>query len=183
MYNFLYGRLENLVYFGGQGIVLIRNPYKAILSAYQHLRNGVHSGSDVQLRNNILEALENRDKTIDKEDFEKFAIKQIISWRDIILDWVILGGKVLVVYFEDFVKNKTGQIEKVLDFLKIPKEKERMKCVKFATLDFYRRRNNYAKEHKISKYLKKKILKIVNEVDTILKIFGHSSLPLTYLNI
>ena len=38
MYNFLYGRLENLVYFGGQGIVLIRNPYKAILSAYQHLR-------------------------------------------------------------------------------------------------------------------------------------------------
>ena len=71
----------------------------------------------------------------------------------------------------------------VLDFLKIPKEKERMKCVKFATLDFYRRRNNYAKEHKISKYLKKKILKIANEVDTILKIFGHSSLPLTYLNI
>ena len=175
--------MENLVYFGGRGILLIRNPYRAILSAYQHLRNGVHSGSDVQLRNNILEALENIDKKIDKEDFERFALKQIISWRDIILDWVILGEKVLVVYFEDFVQNKIEQMEKVFDFLKISMEKERMKCVKFATLDFYRRRNNFGKEVKISKNLKKKILKIIKEVNKILKIFGHSSLPLSYSNI
>ena len=80
--------------------------------------NGVHFGSDVQLRNNIVEALENRNKKIGTDDFEKFALNQINKWRDIILDWVILGREVLVVYFEDFVKNKTNQMEKILDFFK-----------------------------------------------------------------
>ena len=162
---------------------MVRHPYRALLSAYQHLMNGVHSGSDVQLRNNIVEALENRDKKIDKDDFEKFALDQINSWRDIILDWVILGKEVLVVYFEDFVQNKAKQMERVYDFLKISKNQERMNCVKFATLDFYRRRNKYGNDLKISKNLKKKVTKIVKEVDKILKKFGHSSLPLSYLNI
>ena len=162
---------------------MIRNPYRAILSAYQHQMNGVHSGSDVQLRNNIVEALENRNKKIDTEDFEKFAFNQINKWRDIILDWVILGREVLVVYFEDFVKNKTNQMEKVLDFLKVSKNLDRINCLRFATLDFYRRRNNYGLELKISKNLTKKVIKVTKEVDTILKKFGHSSLPLSYLKI
>ena len=162
---------------------MIRNPYRAILSAYQHQMNGVHFGSDVQLRNNIVEALENRNKKIGTDDFEKFALNQINKWRDIILDWVILGREVLVVYFEDFVKNKTNQMEKILDFLKVSKNLDRINCVKFATLDFYRRRNNYGLDLKISMDLRKKVIKVAKEVDTILKKFGQSSFPLSYLKI
>ena len=145
--------------------------------------NGVHFGSDVQLRNNIVEALENRNKKIGTDDFEKFALNQINKWRDIILDWVILGREVLVVYFEDFVKNKTNQMEKILDFLKVSKNLDRINCVKFATLDFYRRRNNYGLDLKISMDLRKKVIKVAKEVDTILKKFGQSSFPLSYLKI
>ena len=162
---------------------MIRNPYRAILSAYQHQMNGVHFGSDVQLRNNIVEALENRNKKIGTDDFEKFALNQINKWRDIILDWVILGREVLVVYFEDFVKNKTNQMEKILDFLKVSKNLDRINCVKFATLDFYRRRNNYGLDLKISMDLIKKVIKVAKEVYTILKKFGQSSFPLSYLKI
>ena len=74
-------------------------------------------------------------------------------------------------------------MERVYDFLKISENQERMNCVKFATLDFYRRRNKYGNDLKISNNLKKKVTKIVKEVDKILKKFGHSSLPLSYLNI
>ena len=174
--------MENLVYFGGRGLVLIRNPLRAILSAYQHYKNGVHSGSEVQLRNNILEALENRDKKIDYEDFEKFAFNHLNSWRDIILDWIILGKQVLVVYFEDFLENKFSQMEKVFDFLKISRDEERMKCLQYATIDFYRRKNDYAKEIRFSNNLKRKANEIVKEVDKILKRVGHPSLPNSYLN-
>ena len=38
--------------------MLIRNPYRAILSAYKHQVFGVHSGSEIRLRLNILEALD-----------------------------------------------------------------------------------------------------------------------------
>ena len=178
----MFERLENLVYFGGRGILLIRHPLLAMLSAYQHLMHGVHSGTEVQLRNNIMDALENqdRDKEIDQEDFERFALHQIKCWGDIILDWLILGKKVLVVYFEDFVRNKIDQMKKVFDFLMISIDQERMNCVKYAAIDFYKRRNSFGKEVKISKKLKKKIFKMIKKVDHILKIFGHSSLPTSY---
>ena len=163
------------------------NVFHALLTYVECLPSSSNSKTESPLLNSLARhatlALENRDKKIDKDDFEKFALDQINSWRDTILDWIILGKEVQVVYFEDFVQNKIEQMEKVFDFLKISKEKERMKCVKFATLDFYRRRNNFGKELKISKNLKKKILKIIKEVNKILKIFGYSSLPLSYLNI
>ena len=42
--NFI--RFENMLRYGGKGILIIRNPYKAIVSWYRHLRQGVHSDTD-----------------------------------------------------------------------------------------------------------------------------------------
>ena len=42
----LYFRFENILSFNGKGILLIRNPFKAIQSWYRHLQNGVHSDTD-----------------------------------------------------------------------------------------------------------------------------------------
>ena len=39
-------RLDSILYYNGRGILLIRNPYRAILSWYKHLYLGVHSDTD-----------------------------------------------------------------------------------------------------------------------------------------
>ena len=39
-------RLENILSFNGKGILLIRNPFKAIQSWYRHLQKGVHSDTE-----------------------------------------------------------------------------------------------------------------------------------------
>ena len=39
-------RFENILSYGGKGVLLIRNPYKAIASWYRHLKQGVHSDTD-----------------------------------------------------------------------------------------------------------------------------------------
>ena len=44
-YSLLF-RLDSILYYSGRGILLIRNPYRAILSWYKHLYLGVHSDTD-----------------------------------------------------------------------------------------------------------------------------------------
>ena len=78
LFSVVFFRLENLVYFQGSGILLIRNPFKAILSYYRHGVFGFHSGSKFS-----------SDVQKNKENigmfyiplFEKFAEKQISKWR------------------------------------------------------------------------------------------------------
>ena len=38
--------MDSILYYNGRGILLIRNPYRAILSWYKHLYLGVHSDTD-----------------------------------------------------------------------------------------------------------------------------------------
>ena len=53
--------------------MLIRNPYRAILSAYKHQVFGVHSGSEIRLRLNILEALDMEERQQERIDPAHFA--------------------------------------------------------------------------------------------------------------
>ena len=43
-------RLASLLQSHGRAVLLIRNPYSAVASAYRHHVLGVHSGSDIRIR-------------------------------------------------------------------------------------------------------------------------------------
>ena len=54
---------------------------------------------------------ERQQERIDPARFAKFALEHLEVWRDIITDWVVVGGaRVRVVHYEDFLRDKMGQL-------------------------------------------------------------------------
>ena len=106
-----------MVHFNGKGILLIRNPFKAILSAFRHIHFGAHSDSEIKTRINVLGALQSKqdkNKKINVEHFEMYALSHIKLWREIIEHWITLG-EVLVVHFEDVVDDKRRPLKPSLE--------------------------------------------------------------------
>ena len=169
-------RLDNLVHFSGRAVLLIRDPLGAVLSAYRHQMFGVHSGSEIRLRTNLLAALSTRERqheNIDQEHFARFALEQLDMWRNIIIDWVVLGTEVLVVHYEDFLEDKIGQLRKIIRFLGLTEDPRRLQCVQFASLEFYKRPPTNLRKKLFTDQLKSQFYKVVEEVNTILKKHGH----------
>ena len=88
-----------------------------------------------------MDALKNpvNDYFENNEQFEIFSLQHLEHWKNIILDWINNADKILIVFYEDFIEDKMRQIEKVLYHLKIQVNQNRLKCVKFASLNFYKR--------------------------------------------
>ena len=89
----MFCRFVNIVHFNGKGILLIRNPFKAILSAFRHIHFGAHSDSEIKTRMIVLGALQSKqdeNKRINVEHFEKFGLSHIKLWREIIEHWIKL---------------------------------------------------------------------------------------------
>ena len=158
---------------------MIRNPFNAIVSTYRHIRFGVHSNSDILTRINIVSALrlkKDETKKININDFETFAIKHIMIWRNIIEDWIKLG-EVLVVHFEDVVEDKVSEVERILGFLNIPLDTRRIECMKYANLDFYRRNSPKLQQNLFSEKLSNLFKNNVERVNDLLHKFGHRKIP------
>ena len=137
-------RLDNIIYFQGKGILLIRNPFDAILSAFKHKKFGTHSSSEVAFKTNILKSLNfqnNVNIKIDVNEFDRVAKEFINIWREIVEQWVELG-EVLVVHYEDVVDDKVAEVERILRYLEFIPDKRRMECMEYASLDFYKRQSD-----------------------------------------
>ena len=168
-----------MLHFNGKGILLIRNPFKAILSAFRHIHFGTHSDSEIKTRINVLGALQSKqdeNKMINVKGFEKFALSHIKLWREIIEHWIKLG-EVLVVHFEDVVDDKVYEVERVLGFLHTALDKRRIECMKYASLDFYRRRSKMMKQNLFSEQLSSIFKKNIDIVNDLLVQFGHRGIP------
>ena len=172
-------RLDNIIYFQGKGILLIRNPFDAILSAFRHKKFGTHSSSEVAMRTNILKSLNSQNKVnneINVKEFEKFAKEYITIWREIVEQWVELG-EVLVVHYEDVVDDKVAEVERILRFLEFIPDKKRMECVEFASLDFYKRQRQEDKRTFYSAELSNMVKKNIDIVNKLLLQHGHWGVP------
>ena len=179
MHLSLYFGFDNLVYFNGKGILLIRNPFKAILSAFRHQTVGVHSNSLIALRVNILSAFTHNSKeneAFNGKEFEKFVINHIKVWKEIVEDWIYLG-EVLVVHYEEVVDDKMAEVERILRFLNLDIDRRRMECLKYANLDFYRRNTPKLRNNPYTEQLSNIIKKNIDSVNNILVRFGHRGIP------
>ena len=113
---------------------------------------------------------------INVKGFEKFALSHIKLWREIIEHWIKLG-EVLVVHFEDVVDDKVYEVERVLGFLHTALDKRRMECMKYASLNFYRRRSKIRQQSLFSEQISSIFIKNIDIVNDLLVQFGHRWLP------
>ena len=169
----------NIVYFNGKGILLIRNPFKCVLSAFRHEKFGVHANSEYGLKVDIMSALryqgDDRNR-INITEFEEAALGLVNIWREIVENWVKLG-EVLVVHYEDVVSDKVTEVERMLRYLNISPDKNRLECVKYASLDFYKRHSHGGGEQFYRPQLATVFRENIAMVDELLLQYGHRGIP------
>ena len=79
-------RRQHVALFGGRGVLVIRNPYRAIISFWNHKKAG-HTNTAV------LESLES-------EEFKTFVIDQAERWLEVTQDWLELSQSCPVIFYE-----------------------------------------------------------------------------------
>ena len=127
-------RTNNLIAYGGQAVVLIRNPFDCLIAWWHH--NLANSPNDLgvdkdRLRRSLFDG---------SEDFCRFAQSEIQMWREMYLDWILLADRVVVVHYENFREGKIGELSKMLRFMGIPLDEGRLGCVERMELNDYNRR-------------------------------------------
>ena len=174
-----YFSFVNIIYFNGKGILLIRNPFRSVLSAFRHDKFGIHANTDYGLKTDILTALlyqgDDRNR-INITEFEQAALGLVNSWREIVENWVKLG-EVLVVHYEDVVSDKVAEVERMLRYLKMTPDKGRMECMKYASLDVYKRYGQRGWEQLYSQQLATVFRENIARVDRLLVQYGHRGIP------
>ena len=168
-------RFENLVYYHGKGILMIRNPFKAILSYFRHSVFGFHSNSEYTLKNYKLKAKENIG-VFYTPLFEKYAYNAIRKWRALVEDWVTVG-EVLVVHYEEIIEDKKAEVERIIKHLDIEIDTRRVKCLVYTDLDLFKRRASKMTHSPYSRPLADFILDNIRVVDKLLVKMGHKGIP------
>ncbi|OQV24781.1 putative WSCD family member [Hypsibius exemplaris] len=88
-----------------KAILLIRKPEDAILAKWNQYKTRTHTG--------IAKA-----DTYDSRDWEYFAPRAITEWKELNEYWLSQNPATLhVVQFDELLKDKRGEIKKILDFL------------------------------------------------------------------
>jgi len=102
--------------FIGGGVLIIRNPFTAIMSHWNYAKTLSHT-------------VVATDKTFCTQDFQMFTFRSISRWLELIEDWVIWSPNLLVVFYEDLVDNPIRELEKMIKYLKMPTNPERINCL------------------------------------------------------
>ncbi|XP_077985953.1 sialate:O-sulfotransferase 1-like [Glandiceps talaboti] len=101
-------------------ILLIRNPYAAIISECNRMLTG----------ENHTAYIEWSEENAQKPEFERILSDTINWYSNITLNWLKLYKRpLLVVHYEDLVQNTFVELEKILTFLNVTITDKRMECV------------------------------------------------------
>jgi len=109
-------RVNHVRQFVGGGILVIRNPYQAIISFWNWEKTNKHS---------IFAST----KSFCSLEFSEFVYKSIGRWYELIEDWIQFGENVQITFYENLVQNPIIEIIKMFSYLKLPIDKARFKCL------------------------------------------------------
>ena len=151
---------EDMEYFKGVGILIIRDPFHAIRSCWNH----IHGDAS--------------DRNIYSSAFQDFAAKEADRWFEVVRNWLILGQQVHVVFYEELVNDLEIELKKVVLFLKIKIHNERFECIKKSKFESNKRRKPKLPRNPFSSANILKINNIVNMTNAILINQGYETLPL-----
>ena len=157
-------RREHINSFKGRAIVIIRNPYKAIISNWNHMKATSNT--------KIADA-----STFKTLAFEKFVFQQSLRWLEVIEDWITFGREVHFIFYENFVDNPIEETRKLVKYLKLPIDEDRLSCLSKATTGSFLRTGHQPKipftldQHRI-------IRMMIRQADKIVKDHNNEGLPI-----
>lgn len=171
-----YYRYHNLVYYRGRGILLIRNPFLAVISFFRHQKFGHHSQSDFSNTVHKTRAREDL-QVFYTAEFGDFARGNIVRWRQIVEDWVHLGSP-LVVHSSSMTRDPSSSLGEVMAFLGLQPDPWRMECLHFSNVDYFKRKGGRLASSPYGPELEALFWREIHRVDRILRRFNHPPLPL-----
>ena len=158
----------------GRGVLMLRNPYDAIVSWWNHVKSS--SGTADTVNSEEVER-----SMAEGEEFCEFASREANLWRVLALDWITLTRDLFVMFFEDFKSDYEKELRKMLRFLKVPVSEERLACLRKHPIEQYKRKRK--KKRSIDFFCpeaRKLVQKAVIEVDEALQATYLRSLPQGY---
>ena len=151
-------RMSNIQHFKGRAVLIIRNPFAALVSSWRHVM---------------------KDISIDPSHpdhydyFQRSALSEVKVWKEIAIDWLLVGKEVMVVHYEDMVMDAREQLERVLNF---KASEDRLKCVEMFSFSKYKRKSKYIKREWIRKHLFEAVEDAIREVNMILVVRGEENI-------
>jgi len=152
--------------FGGRGILILRNPYDAVLSDHNFLFGG-HMGVGPPT-------------SFDREDWSQFVSIEAESWLSLALHWVSSAprGSLLVLHYEQVKNDLENQMLKILRFLGVPADQGRLACLLKHRNGFFRRKSKERPESlPFSKSLRTQMDLLIDNLSQYLITQGYEKLP------
>ena len=148
-------RKTHIDHFGGRGVVVVRNPYQAIISYWNWEKTGGHHTKVVPL------------STYSTREFKNFAFTGIYRWFELIDDWIKFGKDLYFVFYENLKDNPVEEIKKLMLYLGLEVDHERLGCLANHLAGSFHRISNqtenpFTEEHELM------ISSVVEKVDRIL---------------
>ncbi|XP_077995802.1 sialate:O-sulfotransferase 2-like [Glandiceps talaboti] len=109
-------------------IVVIRNPYKAMIAEHNR-KFGGHTGYATE------------DRYTKGTEWNDFVMGKSRSWTNTALMWLQHCPKVLVIHYEDLMTDLNNQLRKMLTFLNIEINQERLLCAELNSSGKFKRPN------------------------------------------
>ncbi|XP_048468622.1 WSC domain-containing protein 1 isoform X2 [Rhincodon typus] len=149
-------------------ILLIRNPYKALMAEFNRKRAG-HLGY----------ASERHWKS---KEWPEFVNTYASWWASHTLDWLKYCNRVLVVHYEDLKKNLLPQLKRMVEFLNVAVSDDRLLCVETQKDGNFKRSGLRQKDFDpFTLEMKSVINSHIEMVDDALKMKNLTGLPEEYL--
>ncbi|XP_021940466.1 WSC domain-containing protein 1-like isoform X2 [Zootermopsis nevadensis] len=110
-------RTAEMKLFQGRGILLLRNPYEALLS-YRNFLYGGHTGFAPHSR-------------FRGPEWERFATQLAVVWKELAATWInyTRGHEAMVLHFEKLHLYPHHDLSRLLDYLGISVDEQRIGCV------------------------------------------------------
>ncbi|XP_066959269.1 uncharacterized protein [Macrobrachium rosenbergii] len=107
--------LNHLEQFGRKGVVVIRNPFKALIS-HRHLDTGGHTGYAPKAH-------------FLGKGWAEFVHLKARLWRDFYVDWLTLSDDLHLTFYERVREDPVGEMRRILAHLDLPRDEGRLACV------------------------------------------------------
>jgi len=157
--------------FEGRGILILRNPYDAVLSDHNFLFGG-HMGVGPA-------------SSYDRKDWESFVTIETSAWLGMAVNWTRSSepDKLLVVHYEEVKTDLESQMRKILQFLGVEVDQKRLSCLsKHRNGFFHRKFNEKPEKLPFSAPLRNQMDHLIENLNTFLIRRGYTPLPLALYN-
>ena len=125
--------------FLGGGVLLVRNPFQAVISFWSWEKTNTHSTPASK-------------KSFCSVEFREFVYKSVIRWVELMEDWMTWSDNLHIIFFEDLVKSPIEKILSICHHLKLQTSDERSNCLRSHLRGKFHRKktmdvNPYTQDH------------------------------------